>query len=103
MLQALLSGGLQGGPPGPDLGPAGGGPPDGGDGGGGGFPADLANPDDLRPMGAVDHIRQAMKHLMMAMTQTQDEQQGHGITKGMSALQALLAGDAKQKLAARGG
>jgi hypothetical protein len=40
---------------------------------------------------------------MMAMTQSQDDQMGHGITKGMATLQGLLAGDAKQKLAARGG
>jgi hypothetical protein len=47
-------------------------------------------------MSAVDHIRQAMKHLMMAMTQQEDDQMGHGITKGMTALQGLLAGEAKQ-------
>jgi hypothetical protein len=65
-----------------------------------------AGPDDggdSGPMSAVEHIQAAMKHLMMAMTQSQDDQQGHGITKGMATLQALLAGDAKQKLAARGG
>jgi hypothetical protein len=54
-------------------------------------------------MSAVDHIREAMKHLMMAMTQQNDEQIGHGITKGMSTLQGLLAGDAKQRQAAGGG
>ena len=91
LLMALLGGGAQGGaPPGPDGGPS--------DGGGQGA-------DDSQPMSAVEHIQAAMKHLMMAMTQSQDEQQGHGITKGMAMLQGLLAGDAKNKatVAAAGG
>jgi hypothetical protein len=54
------------------------------------------------PLSAVDHIREAMRHLMMAMTQEQDDQRGHGITKGMAALQGLLAGSAKQRQAAGG-
>jgi hypothetical protein len=109
MLMALLSGAQGGAPPGPDLGPMGGGPPPGPDptamGGppgadptAGGGPG---GPDD-QPMSAVEHIQAAMKHLMMAMTQQQDDQMGHGITKGMATLQGLLAGDAKQKLAQRG-
>jgi hypothetical protein len=100
-LQALL-GGLQGGPPnGPDLGPdlaAGlgpGGPADAGPGG---------SPDaEVGAMSPTEHIQAAMRHLMMAMTQSQDEQQGHGITKGMATLQGLLAGDAKARLARPGG
>jgi len=61
--------------------------------------------DAVAGMSSLDHIRAAMKHLMMAMTQTQDEEQGHGIVKGMGALQGILAGDAKNKatVAAAGG
>jgi len=54
-------------------------------------------------MTAVEHIQAAMRHLMMAVTESQDEQQTHGITKGMATLQGLLAGDAKRQIAARGG
>jgi mono/diheme cytochrome c family protein len=98
MLQALLSGGLGGAP---DLG--GGLPPDLGGPDLGGPDLGGGPPDSTQPMSAVDHIREAMKHLMMAMTQTEDDQQGHGISKGMATLQGLLAGDAKQRLAAGGG
>ena len=74
-----------GGPP-PDLGaPTPGGPPGTGD----------ANTDLLAGMSSTDHIRAAIKHLMMAMTESQDDQESHGITKGMAALHGILAGKAK--------
>ena len=46
-------------------------------------------------MNSTDHIRAAIKHLMMAMTESKDDNQGHGITKGLAALHGILA--AKQK------
>ena len=46
-------------------------------------------------MNTTDHIRAAIKHLMMAMTESTDDGQGHGITKGLAALHGILA--AKQK------
>jgi hypothetical protein len=49
---------------------------------------------DLSP---VEHIQQAMKHLMMAMATTQDESHGQGIVKGMGALQAILGGEQKRQ------
>ena len=77
-LQAALGGG--GGPPGPpDL-------------GGGGNPT----PDDVANMDPVQHIQEAMKHLMMALAKEPDEASGQGIVKGMGALQQLLAGDQKK-------
>lgn len=70
--------------------------PGGGDAGGGpGGPDDQGGSDLLNGMGATDHIRAAIKHLMMAMTESKDDQESHGITKGMAALHGLLA--AKQK------
>ena len=55
-------------------------------------------------MDAVDHIKQAMKHLMMAMAGEEDDERGTGIVKGMGALQALLGGEQKrQKILADAG
>lgn len=48
------------------------------------------------PMDSIGHIQQAMKHLMMAMAGDEDEERGHGIVKGMGALQGILAGDQKK-------
>jgi hypothetical protein len=100
-----------GGPPGMDpaamLGGAGGLSPDmlGGldpsmlaGGGGGeepGGPGGGEGSDLLSGMTSTDHIRAAVKHLMMAMTESDDDEEGHGIGKGMVALHALLAGKAK--------
>ena len=67
-------------------GPAGPGPEAGGDQGG----SDL-----LSGMSTTDHIRAAIKHLMMAMTESNSDTESHGITKGMAALHGILA--AKQK------
>jgi len=89
MLAAALG---QGGPGGagaapPDLSAlAGPGPDAGGDTGG----TDL-----LSGMSSTDHIRAAIKHLMMAMTESTDDQESHGIGKGMVALHSILAGKAK--------
>jgi hypothetical protein len=77
-LLAQLAGGGAGG--GPDL--------------GGGDPGQQGT-DLLSGMGATDHIRAAIKHLMMAMTESKDDSESHGITKGMSVLHGILAG--KQK------
>jgi hypothetical protein len=67
--------------------------------GGGGPGGDLGGTDLLQGMGASDHIRAAIKHLMMAMTESDDDQEGHGITKGMSVLHGILAGKAKNQKA----
>jgi hypothetical protein len=102
MLAALLGAG--GGAGGPGLGLPGPGLPGGDPGAGGpGQPDGLG--DVVSGMSAIDHIQAAMKHLMMAMTQTQDEQQAHGVVRGMGALQGILAGHAKNKatVAAAGG
>jgi hypothetical protein len=48
------------------------------------------------PVDSIGHIQQAMKHLMMAMAQDEDEERGMGITKGMGALQAILGGEQKK-------
>lgn len=66
-------------------------------------PTDTSGADDQGPggsdllngMNTTDHIRAAIKHLMMAMTESKDDTESHGITKGMAALHGLLA--AKQK------
>jgi hypothetical protein len=60
---------------------------------------------DMRDMSPVEHIQHAMKHLMMAMASSDDDEQGVGITKGMGALQALLGGEQKRQktLASAGG
>jgi len=81
---ALLAG--AGGPPG---GPTPGGPPGTGD----------ANTDLLSGMNSTDHIRAAIKHLMMAMTESGDDTESHGITKGMSVLHGILAGKQKNQKA----
>jgi len=86
---------LQGGGGGPeDAGPEAGGPDALGPGG-----------EDTGQMDAVGHIQQAMKHLMMAMAKETDEDRGLGITKGMGALQGILAGEQKKnaQLSAIGG
>jgi len=71
----------------------GGGGGDGGDLPGGG----MVEPDsDIQGMSSVEHIQQAMKHLMMALGKEGDEEVGHGITKGMGALQQILAGRQKK-------
>ena len=85
-IQGLLAA-LQGG---------GGGPP-----GMGGPPGPPAPGDELASepepgMSSIEHIQQAMKHLMMAMAGEEDEERGHGITKGMGALQGILAGEQKR-------
>lgn len=49
------------------------------------------------PMDAVEHIRQAMKHLMMAMAGEDDDERGAGIVSGMGALQKLLGGEQKRQ------
>jgi hypothetical protein len=81
--------------------------------GGGGGMEGLGAPPGLAPeeafaageeMGAVDHIKQAMKHLMMAMAGEDDDERGAGIVSGMGALQKLLGGEQKrQKILADAG
>ena len=83
---AALAAALGAGAGAPDLG---GGAPDTGDVGG------TEGSDLLSGMSTTDHIRAAIKHLMMAMTESSDEQESHGITKGMGALQGILAAKAK--------
>ena len=66
----------------------------------------LVEPDsDIQGMSSIDHIQQAMKHLMMALGKESDEERGAGITKGMGALQGILAGEQKKnsQLSALGG
>jgi hypothetical protein len=88
LLAALQGGGGMGGPPG--LGPP-----------GGEMPSEEIGEE---PLSAVDHIKQAMKHLMMAMAGEDDDERGTGIVKGMGALQALLGGEQKrQKILADAG
>ncbi len=109
-LAALLQGG--GTPGGPDP-TAGGAPPPGapdlaGLGGAtpGGPPGSGdANSDLLTGMSSTDHIRSAIKHLMMAMTESTDDEESAGITKGMAGLHQILAGKAKnaKTVAAAGG
>jgi hypothetical protein len=72
-------------------------------GGGGDLPPEMAAGDALGPgsedtgaMDAIGHIQQAMKHLMMAIAKDDDDERGLGITKGMGALQGLLAGEQKK-------
>jgi hypothetical protein len=62
---------------------------------GGGAPEEppLGEEGDLDP---IEHIQQAMKHLMMAIAKDEDEERGVGITKGMGALQAILGGEQKK-------
>jgi len=99
-LMAALGGGGEGGMP-PELG--GGMPPELGGGMPEGMPPDgeLGGEEELD---SIQHIQQAMKHLMMAMAKDEDEERGVGITKGMGALQAILGGEQKanKSLAALG-
>jgi len=46
-------------------------------------------------MSTTDHIRAAIKHLMMAMTESSDDQESAGISKGMAGLHAILGAKAK--------
>jgi len=57
--------------------------------------SDQGGVEEQEEMDSIQHIQQAMKHLMMAMAKDEDEERGMGITKGMGPLQAILAG--KQK------
>jgi hypothetical protein len=50
-------------------------------------------PEDMDP---IEHLQEAMKHLMMAIAKEEDEERGLGITKGMGALQGILAGEQKK-------
>jgi hypothetical protein len=92
-LMAALQGGQAGGPP-PELGGLGIPPELGGQ-----EPLpeeELAGADEEEPLDSVGHIQQAMKHLMMALASEPDEERGHGIAKGMGALQGILAGEQKK-------
>jgi len=106
LIAALQGGGGAGGPAGLPGGLEGQGFP-GGAGDDGGLGQALGAGDDspdMADMSPVDHIQHAMKHLMMAMAGSQDDEQGTGIVKGMGALQALLGGEQKkQKLLASAG
>lgn len=98
MLAALLQGGGGAPPMGGD--PMGGGDPLAGLGGGEDPLAGLSPPgqrgtDLMRSMSSTDHIRAAIKHLMMGLTESEDDEESHGIGKGMTALHAILAGKAK--------
>lgn len=54
-------------------------------------------PDDASAdMDSIDHIQQAMKHLMMALAKDTDEERGAGVVKGMGALQGILGGEQKK-------
>ena len=69
-------------------------------GGGGDLGGDTGAPtdaDQTADMSSIEHIQQAMKHLMMAMAKDEDEERGVGITKGMGALQAILGGEQKKQ------
>jgi len=81
-LMAALGGGGEGGMP-PEM--------------GGGMPGEEPLAPEGEELDAVGHIRQAMKHLMMAMAGENDDERGTGIVKGMGALQALLGGDQKRQ------
>jgi hypothetical protein len=95
-LIAALQGGGMGGPPGMGGGLEGLGLP------GGAPPEEALGSDEA--LTAVDHIKQAMKHLMMAMAGEDDDERGAGIVSGMGALQKLLGGEQKrQKILADAG
>src|SRR5262245_16615949 len=64
-----------------------------GGGGGEGAPEGAAAPEERNP---IDLIREAMKLLMMAMAKEEDDERGHGIVKGMGALQGILGGEQKR-------
>lgn len=65
----------------------------------------ISEGDQDEPQDSIGHIQKAMKHLMMAIAMDEDEERGHGITKGMGALQGILAGEQKKNntLGALGG
>ena len=42
-------------------------------------------------MDSIEHIQQAMKHLMMAMAKDEDEERGVGITRGWARSRASSA------------
>lgn len=89
-LMALLAGGEAGGLP-PEMGGMGIPPEMGGQ-----MPLEEEAPmEEDEEMDPIGHIQQAMKHLMMAIAKEGDEERGHGIVKGMGALQGILAGDQK--------
>jgi hypothetical protein len=48
-------------------------------------------------MSPMEHIQEAMKHLMMALAKDEDDERGAGITKGMGALQGILGGEQKKQ------
>jgi len=58
-------------------------------------------PED-QDMSPVEHIQAAMMHLMMAFTKEGDHSKGAGLVKGMGALQGILAGAQKEKMAQQG-
>ena len=62
---------------------------------GGAMPEEALGEDEA--LTAVDHIKQAMKHLMMAMAGEDDDERGAGIVSGMGALQKLLGGEQKRQ------
>ena len=64
---------------------------------GGAAPGEEMLGDEEEPMTAIDHLRQAMKHLMMAMAGEDDDERGAGIVSGMGALQKLLGGEQKRQ------
>jgi len=66
------------------------------DGGAGAGGDQTAGPSD---MSAIDHIQEAMKHLMMALSLDQNETNNLGVTKGLGALQGILAGHQKAQQA----
>jgi hypothetical protein len=70
-----------------------------------GGPEEEPDSNPLQGMTATEHIQEAMKHLMMALATEGDDQRGHGILKGMTALQGILGGEAKKnaQLAQLGG
>lgn len=89
-LLASLAGGAGGGlPPMPE-----------GDATLGGTPAE-----DDEQMDSIQHVQQAMKHLLMALAKDEDDERGGGIVKGMGALQGILGGEQKKnaQLSAIGG
>jgi hypothetical protein len=80
-----------------------------GGGGGGlegmGLPGGAPPEEALAPeeeMSATDHIRQAIKHMMLAMVANDDEEQSAQITKGLGPLQNILGGEQKREKLAGG-
>lgn len=87
-LMAALAGGAGGGPP-----------------GAAGLPEGVAEADDEEDMSPIEHIREAVRHLVAAMGKEDDDERGATISKGMSTLQGVLGGEQKQnaQLGAMGG